>query len=91
MTSALVVHGGSNNSPPYQGSALTSRSSNFGQPYKVYLLNDDYNMREYVARSLMMVCSMSEKDASMAMMQANWDYNGRALVGIWEKEVIARY
>ena len=56
--------------------------------YGVYLYNDNYNMREYVSRVLMMVATISEMDAADSMMQANW--NGRALVGTWE-EVIAQH
>ena len=54
-------------------------------PHGVFLMNDDFNMREYVSRVLMMVAYVSEDDASSIMMQANW--GGRALVGTWEKEV----
>ena len=51
----------------------------------VYLLNDGYNMREYVARVLMMVCSVSEREALSIMMGADW--SGRALVGTWERPI----
>ena len=53
--------------------------------YNVYLLNDNYNMREYVSRVLMMVTDLTESDAGDVMMQAN--HNGRAVVGTWEAEV----
>ena len=51
----------------------------------MYLYNDNYNMREYVSRVLMMVACVSDSDAADSMMQANW--NGRALVGSWEEAV----
>ena len=51
--------------------------------YRVYLLNDNFNMREYVQRVLMMVGDLSEQAATEVMMQANWR-NG-ALVGEFEK------
>ena len=53
--------------------------------YGVFLLNDNFNMREYVQRVLMMVCEVSESEAMDMMMQANW--NGRALVCSSEQEV----
>ena len=53
--------------------------------YCVYLINDDFNMREYVARVLMMVGYVSEAQAAEIMMSANW--NGHALVGTWEKGI----
>ena len=53
--------------------------------FGVYLLNDNFNMREYVQRVLMMVCEVSESQAMDVMMQANW--NGNALVGSWEEDV----
>lgn len=64
-----------------------------GQPaspqlYSVYLLNDNHNMREFVARALMMVADVSESDASEIMQKASWQ--GGALVGTWE-EPIARH
>ena len=51
--------------------------------YRVYLLNDNFNMREYVQRVLMMVGELSEQDANEVMMQANW--GSGALVGEYEK------
>jgi ATP-dependent Clp protease adapter protein ClpS len=53
--------------------------------YRVYLENDSYNMREFVARVLMMVCHISESEAASIMTGADW--GGRALVGTWEKEL----
>ena len=54
----------------------------------VVLINDGFNMREYVARVLMMVAYVSESEANAIMMQANWEYS--ALVGTWE-EPLARH
>ena len=53
--------------------------------YEVYLMDDSFNMREFVSRVLMMVCDMSEPEAERIMMQANWEY--QALVGSWEEPV----
>ena len=53
--------------------------------YNVYLYDDHFNMREYVSRVLMMVCKLSESQASQVMMEAHWEY--RALIGTWEKPV----
>ena len=53
------------------------------QSCHVYLMNDDFNMREYVARVLMMVCYISSDEAANVMMEANWSYT--ALIGTWEK------
>ena len=59
--------------------------------FSVYLQNDDYNMREYVSRVLMMVCEVSASDATAIMMEANRDrWRNRALCGTWE-EPIARH
>ena len=55
------------------------------EKFDVFLMDDSFNMREYVQRVLMMVCDVSESDANDIMMQANW--GGRALVGSWEKDV----
>ena len=55
------------------------------QTFGVYLHDDSFNMREYVARTLMMIAEVSEEDASNIMMQANW--GGRALVGTFEKDL----
>ena len=63
------------------GSELEAMTPRYG----VYLHDDSFNMREYVARTLMMICEISESDADSIMMQANW--GGRALVGTWEKEL----
>mmetsp|Transcript_28505 Transcript_28505/g.58282 ORF Transcript_28505/g.58282 Transcript_28505/m.58282 type:complete len:174 (+) Transcript_28505:129-650(+) len=65
-----------------RGSSITSSPVEYG----VYLHNDESNMREYVARVLMMVAYVSEDQADSVMMAANWGYGG-ALVGIWEKEL----
>ena len=53
--------------------------------HNVYLHNDSFNMREYVARVLMMVAGVTESKAASIMMDAN--YYGRALVGTWEKPI----
>ena len=55
------------------------------QMYSVHLINDNFNMREYVARVLMMVCDISESQADSIMMSANWEYS--ALIGEWEKPI----
>ena len=55
------------------------------QDYQVYLLNDNFNMREYVQRVLMLVCSISESDAMDIMMRANW--GGGSLIGSYEEEL----
>lgn len=55
------------------------------QDYQVFLLNDNFNMREYVQRVLMLVCSISESDAMDIMMRANW--GGGSLIGSYEKEL----
>ena len=44
-----------------------------------------FNMREYVSRVLMMVCDITEADAAVAMMRADW--SGSAPVGMWERPV----
>ena len=51
--------------------------------YNVYLLNDSFNMREYVQRVLMMVAYITEGEANRIMMEANWAWG--AQVGTWEK------
>ena len=53
--------------------------------HNVYLYDDSFNMREYVARVLMMVCELSESQASQVMMEAHWEI--RALIGTWEEPV----
>ena len=55
------------------------------QDYQVYLLNDNFNMREYVQRVLMLVCSISESNAMEIMMRANW--GGGSLIGSYEEEL----
>lgn len=55
------------------------------QRYRVYLLNDSFNMREYVQRVLMMVCDFTESEAMDVMMQADWGFS--AVVGSWEKPI----
>ena len=53
--------------------------------YNVYLHNDSFNMREYVARVLMMVAGVTESEAASIMMDAQ--YYGRALIGTWEQPI----
>ena len=61
------------------------------EQFRVYLRNDDYNMREYVVRTLMMVCDISASEATAIMMEANRDrWRNRALCGTWE-EPVARH
>ena len=66
---------------PRQATVLSAaKADKFG----VYLLNDNFNMREYVARVLMMVADVSQDDAKTIMMKVNWSGEG-ALVGAWEE------
>ena len=67
------------------GSVPASSSSHMAGEYSVYLMNDSFNMREYVARVLMMVADVSDDEASSIMMRADWE--GRALVGKWERDL----
>lgn len=54
--------------------------------FNVFLCNDNFNMREYVSRVLMMVCDVSESEATQIMMEANADrWRNRALCGTWEE------
>ena len=66
-------------------------STSHAKQCSVYLQNDDYNMREYVARVLMMVCEVSASEATAIMMEANRDrWRNKALCGTWE-EPVARH
>ena len=51
----------------------------------VYLENDSVNLREYVARVLMMVCDLSESEAMSVMTEASSNWMARC--GTWEKAV----
>ena len=53
--------------------------------YSVFLMDDGFNMREYVERVLMMVCYLSQSDANRLMMQADWNYSAK--IGTWEQPV----
>ena len=55
------------------------------EEYSVFLMNDGFNMREYVSRVLMMVCYVDEARAERIMMEANWEY--QACVGVYERPV----
>ena len=55
------------------------------QLWHVQLFNDDFNMREHVSRTLMMVADLSAEEANRVMQATNW--NGAASVGTWEREV----
>ena len=55
------------------------------QQYRVYLMNDSFNMREYVQRVLMMVAYISEAEAMHVMMRADWEFS--AVVGTYEKPI----
>ena len=55
------------------------------QLWHVQLFNDDFNMREHVSRTLMMVADLSAEEANRVMQATNW--NGAAVVGTWEREV----
>ena len=65
--------------------STTSTASSSAERYRVLLLNDSFNMREYVQRVLMMVCDCSEEDAMDVMMRADWGFS--AVVGTWEKPI----
>ena len=63
-----------------------SEPSSCAKMFRVYLQNDNYNMKEYVSRCLMMVMDVSAADARAIMMQANKNrWSNRALCGIWEE------
>ena len=63
-----------------------SEPSSCAKMFRVYLQNDNYNMKEYVSRCLMMVMDASAADARAIMMQANKNrWSNRALCGIWEE------
>ena len=51
-------------------------------------MNDGFNMREYVARVLMMVAYVTESEANSIMMEANYEWSAR--IGSWE-EPVARH
>ena len=53
--------------------------------FRVYLMNDGFNMKEYVARVIMMVAGLPEEESESIMMQAGWAYS--AVVGTWERPV----
>lgn len=55
------------------------------QLWHVQLYNDDFNMREHVARVLMFVAELSAEEANDCMQSTNW--GGSAVVGTWEREV----
>ena len=55
------------------------------QLWHVQLFNDDFNMREHVARTLMFVADISAEEANGVMQATNW--GGAAIVGTWEREV----
>ena len=74
-----------------RGDIHMSAAPEGARKFKVFLQNDDFNMREYVARVLMMVCYVTESEATSIMMEANRDrWKNRALCGIWE-EPVARH
>ena len=64
---------------------VDATSSARGELCSVLLMDDGFNMREYVARVLMMVCELSESEADRLMMQAHWEYS--SVVGTWERPV----
>ena len=70
---------------PEENSGVQSSQEESSAEYRVYLLDDHFNMREYVSRVLMMVCEISEDRATDVMMQANW--GGSALIGSWEQPI----
>jgi ATP-dependent Clp protease adapter protein ClpS len=82
-----IVQFGSSRRPVMCGTDDNASSTSETQhsEHNVYLLNDSFNMREYVSRVLMMVADVSESEASTIMTRADWE--GRALVGTWEKEI----
>ena len=88
VASALAQ--GTARSPTMQAaaaSALVVRMSGSceGAKYNVYLENDSYNMREYVVRVLIMVCDISDVEASSIVQEAN--DNWMALCGTWEEDL----
>ena len=65
--------------------ASPPRLSAAGEKYTVFLMDDGFNMREYVERVLMMVCYLSQTEAHSLMTQADWNYSAR--IGTWEQPV----
>ena len=64
---------------------LLATSATPSNAYSVFLMDDGFNMREYVERVLMMVCYLSQSDANRLMMQADWNYSAK--IGTWEQPV----
>ena len=73
--------------PPHAAAAAAVRMGSVAEAplFRVYLLNDSFNMREYVARVLMFVCELTAEQANEIMMEAN--FAGQAVVGEYEKAV----
>ena len=71
--------------PRARAPTMDATSSARGELCSVLLMDDGFNMREYVARVLMMVCELSESEADRLMMQAHWEYS--SVVGTWERPV----
>ena len=68
-----------------------SSSSGRVKSFNVFLQRDDYNMREYISRVLMMVCECTQTQATEILMEANRDrWKNRALCGTYE-EPLARH
>ena len=67
---------------------LEPSSGDDGPLWSLWLLDDNFNMREFVQRVLMMVTYVSEEEAEDIMMTAS--LRGGALVGTWE-EALARH
>ena len=69
--------------PPGRRRACSPRmlSPPASNQYSVFLMDDGFNMREYVERVLMMVCYLSQSDANRLMMQADWNYSAKIGTG----------
>uniref|UniRef100_A0A7S0ASR3 Adaptor protein ClpS core domain-containing protein n=1 Tax=Pyrodinium bahamense TaxID=73915 RepID=A0A7S0ASR3_9DINO len=57
--------------------------------YRLLLFNDPLNKREFVARCLMTICLLKEKDAYQVMMKAHTE--GVAVVGTYQFETAEAY
>ena len=64
---------------PSGGVYAAAEVKSASEEYSVFLMNDGFNMREYVSRVLMMVCYVDEARAERIMMEANWEYQVRAV------------
>lgn len=65
------------------------RKGQGSEGWEVRIYNDGMNTREHVARSLVLVVGMSERDGYQTMMHAH--KHGMAIVGRWVYEVAEMY